>query len=74
MNEFVAVILICMNSVATDQCTEQTASDLMSKVVQNELGCATGWQEVIARSPLSKEVGTSSYVRTLCRRQTLPKK
>src|ERR1700761_316761 len=37
MNEFVAVILICMNSVAADQCDERTAADVMSTVVQNEL-------------------------------------
>lgn len=74
MTEFIAIILICMNSVAVDQCTEQTAADVMSTVVQNELGCATGWQDVIARSPLGKEVGTTAYVRTICRRQGPAKK
>ncbi|HEV2677427.1 MAG TPA: hypothetical protein VGV37_23055 [Aliidongia sp.] len=74
MNEFVAIILICMNAVAADDCDEQTAADMMSTVVDNELGCAIGWQDVIARSPLGKEVGTSAYVRTICRRQPPPKK
>ena len=74
MNEFVAIILICMNAVATDDCNEQTAADVMSTVVDSELGCTTGWQDVIARSPLGKEVGTSAYVRTICRRQASPKK
>ena len=74
MNEFVAIILICMNTVAAEQCNEETAADVMSTVVQSELGCATGWQDVVARSPLGKEVGTSAYVRTICRRQPLPKK
>jgi hypothetical protein len=74
MSEFVAVILICMNSVPIEQCDEHTAADVMSTVVENELGCATGWQDVIARSPLGKEVGTTAYVRTICRRQPPPKK
>ncbi|GGF01436.1 hypothetical protein GCM10011611_03710 [Aliidongia dinghuensis] len=74
MNEFVAVILICLNTVAIDRCTEETAADVMSTVVQNELGCATGWQDVVARSPLGKEVGTTAYVRTICRRQPPAKK
>ncbi len=74
MSEFVAVILICMNTVAVEQCNEQTAADVTSTVVQSELGCATGWQDVIARSPLGREVGTSAYVRTICRRRPLPKK
>lgn len=74
MTEFVAIILICMNSVAIEQCDERTAADVMSTVVESELGCATGWQDVIARSPLGREVGTSAYVRTICRRQASPRK
>ena len=74
MTEFVAIILICMNSVAIEQCDERTAADVMSTVVESELGCATGWQDVIARSPLGKEIGTSAYVRTISRRQASPKK
>jgi hypothetical protein len=74
MNEFVAIILICLNSVAAEQCTEETAADVMSTVVTSELGCATGWQDVIARSPLASQIGTSAYVRTICRRQEPPKK
>ena len=74
MTEFVAIILICMNSVAIEQCDERTAADVMSTVVESELGCATGWQDVIARSPLGREVGTSAYVRTICRRQAPSKK
>jgi hypothetical protein len=74
MTEFVAIILICMNSVAIEQCDERTAADVMSTVVESELGCATGWQDVIARSPLGREVGTTAYVRTICRRQASSRK
>jgi hypothetical protein len=72
MTEFVAIILICLNSVAIDQCDERTAADVMSTVVDSELGCASGWQDVVARSPLGREVGTTAYVRTICRRQVPP--
>lgn len=70
MDEFVAVILICLNSVPADQCDEKTALDVMSTVVENELGCASGWQEVIGRSALRAEIGKTAYVRTICRRGT----
>lgn len=69
MTEFVAIILICLNAVPIEQCDERSAADVMSTVVRNELGCASGWQDVIARSPLGREVGTTAYVRTICRRQ-----
>ncbi len=74
MNEFVAVILICMNSTPADQCDEKTAIDVMSTVVENELGCATGWQDVIARSALREDIGKDTYVRTICRRGTTDKR
>ena len=74
MTEFVAIILIFLNSVAIEQCDERTAADVMSTVVENELGCASGWQDVIARSPLGREVGTTAYVRTICRRQAPSRK
>ena len=74
MDEFVAIILICMNSVPVDRCTEETAADVMSTVVPNELGCAMGWQDVIARSALRQDIGVTAYVRTLCRRQSADRK
>ncbi len=36
--------------------------------VDNEIGCTTGWQDVVARSPLADDIGKGSYVKTLCRR------
>jgi len=74
MTEFVAIILICLNTVPIEQCDERTAADVMSTVVENELGCASGWQDVIARSPLGREVGSTAYVRTICRRQAPSRK
>ena len=68
MDTFVGVILVCLNSVAPEACTEETAVDVMSKDVDSELGCLSGWQEVIGRSSLREGVGTASYVRTICRR------
>lgn len=68
MDAFVGVILICLNSVAPEACTEDTAVDIMSKDVDSELGCLSGWQEVIGRSSLREGVGITSYVRTICRR------
>ena len=71
MDEFVAIILICLKSVPTDQCDDKTALDVQSTVVENELGCITGWQDVIARSSLRKDIGVTAYVRTRCERHPI---
>ena len=68
MNPFVAVILICLNTVAPEACDETTAADVLSTGVENELSCVMGWQDVIARSALAAEIGRTAYVKTLCRR------
>ena len=68
MYPFVAIILICLNSVAPPACDEKSAVDVLSIGVGNELSCATGWQDVVARSALAREVGKIAYVKTLCRR------
>jgi hypothetical protein len=68
MNGFVAIILVCLNSTPTEGCTEDTAADVMSTVVNSELGCTTGWQEVVGRSALRDDIGKTAYVKTICRR------
>lgn len=70
MSQFVAVILVCLNSVAPEACNETTAADVLSTLVENELSCAMGWQDVIARSALAADIGKSAYVKTLCRRRS----
>lgn len=60
------ITLICLASVPSDQCTEATATDVLSKHVDSELGCSTGWQDVIARSAQAYDIGGDVYVRTLC--------
>ncbi len=67
MNPFVAVILICLNTIAPEACDETTAADVLSTGVENELSCVMGWQDVIARSALAAEIGRTAYVKTLCR-------
>ncbi|HEX7968419.1 MAG TPA: hypothetical protein VF502_09375 [Stellaceae bacterium] len=68
MSGFVAVVLICQTSLAPGACTEATARDVMAIRVDNELGCANGWQDVVARSAFADDIGKGSYVKTLCRR------
>jgi hypothetical protein len=70
MDGFAAIILVCLNATPADQCSEATAADVISERVENELGCASGWQEVVGRSPLRDEIGKTAYVKTLCRRTT----
>lgn len=67
MAPFSAIILICLTSVAPADCTEGTAVDVMSIGAESELACTSGWQDVVARSPLADDIGTTVYVKTLCR-------
>jgi len=68
VSPFVAVILVCLDTMAPAACSETTAVDVLAIGVENELGCATGWQDVVARSAVARGVGTTAYVKTLCRR------
>jgi hypothetical protein len=68
MNPFIAVILICLNTVAPEACDETTAADVLPTGVESELSCVMGWQDVVARSALAAEIGRTAYVKTLCRR------
>jgi hypothetical protein len=65
--EFAAILLVCLASVPPERCDENSAVELRSTVVDNELRCTFGWQEMIAREPpsTSKE---RVYLKTLCRR------
>jgi hypothetical protein len=67
VNPFVAVILICLNTVPPESCNETTAADVLSNGVESELACVMGWQDVVARSALAHEIGKTAYLKTLCR-------
>jgi hypothetical protein len=69
---FVAIILICANTLAAADCTEDNALDVMSIGADNELQCTQGWQDLVARSAFGKDVGTTAYIRTRCVRNTDP--
>ena len=64
---FAAVLLVCLASLPPDQCNEDTAVEVRSTVVRNELGCTSGWQELIAREPTAADAAPV-YLKTLCRR------
>ncbi|HYC03868.1 MAG TPA: hypothetical protein VED40_11265 [Azospirillaceae bacterium] len=68
MDVFAAIILVCLSGMPPEDCDERTALDVQSIEVANEVECTQGWQEVIARSPRARDIGTSAYVKTLCRR------
>jgi hypothetical protein len=68
MQDFIAIVLICQMSLPQDACTETTARDVMSVHVDSELGCSSGWQDIVARSAFADDVGKSAYVKTACRR------
>ena len=65
---FVAVLLVCAMPVVTESCTENTAVDRIAVIVASELGCTTGWQEMIARGSLRDGIGDRFYIKTLCLR------
>ncbi|AWN49410.1 hypothetical protein DK419_26225 [Methylobacterium terrae] len=68
MNGFLAVVLICAGTVPVQDCEEATATDVFKTRVASEIGCATGWQEIIARSEVREGIGRTAYLKTQCRR------
>lgn len=68
MNAFIAVVLVCANTIPQEACTDDKASEVRKVRVTNELGCTGGWQEIIARTDLSEEIGKTAYLKTECRR------
>jgi hypothetical protein len=69
---FAAILLVCLAPLPRERCTEATAVDVRSVVVDNELGCATGWQELIARAGGEVRGDAATYLKTVCRRVTPP--
>lgn len=67
MATFSAIVLICLASVPQEDCNEKTAVDVLSIRVASEMGCAVGWQELLARSSLRESLGETAYLKTICR-------
>ncbi|MDQ0467131.1 hypothetical protein [Labrys wisconsinensis] len=70
MGSYFAIVLICASTLARDACNEKTAADVLSIKVASELACTQGWQEIVARSALNQQLGSTSYLKTVCRRVT----
>ena len=68
MSGFLAVVLICASTVPVQECEEANATDVFKTRVASEIGCATGWQEIIARSEVRDGIGRTAYLKTQCRR------
>jgi hypothetical protein len=73
MTGFQAIILVCLATTPKPDCSETNAVDILSTRVANELGCASGWQEVIARGALKERMSmetptAETYIKTVCRR------
>ena len=69
MNGFQAIVLICLASTPKEDCGDANAIVYQSVHVNNELGCTTGWQEIIARGALRQSLTNGNYLKTLCRRE-----
>jgi hypothetical protein len=65
---FAAVLLVCLASMPQDQCTEASAVEVRSAVVDNEMGCVIGWQQLIARATGERAREAPTYLKTVCRR------
>ena len=60
MTIFLAIVLICPLIAGAADCDEDTALDVLSVRVGNEMGCTMGWQEIIARSAFKDKVGAQT--------------
>ena len=65
---FAAILLVCLATLPRQACDETTAIEVRSIVVDNELGCAMGWQELLARAPERPPGEAPTYLKTMCRR------
>lgn len=72
MNGFIAIVYICALATPTESCDDASAQDVLQVRVQSEMGCMTGWQEVVARSAFGESIGQESYLKTRCRRFPVP--
>lgn len=64
---FAAILLVCAAELPREACTEATAIEARSIVVDHEMGCAWGWQELIARAG-DGAAAEGSYLKTMCKR------
>ena len=71
MSTFTAIVLVCLSSVSPEACDESNAVEVRSTRVANEMGCVTGWQEIMARADAAGEIGRTAYLKTICRRHPL---
>ena len=69
---FAAILLVCLASQPPEGCNEETAVEVRSIVVENELGCTMGWQELIARANGATGDDVPVYLKTICRRMKPP--
>ena len=69
MNDFQAIVLISLAAKPSQSCGEDNAIVSRSVHVDNELGCTSGWQEIIARGGLQESLKGGNYVKTLCKRE-----
>jgi hypothetical protein len=68
MNAFLAIVYICALATPVEACDEASAQDVLQVRVRSEMGCMTGWQEVVARSAFVEGIGRDSYLKTRCKR------
>ena len=68
MDGFQAIVLVCLAATPVDQCDENSAVDVMSIHVDNEMRCSMGWQHIVTRGALATDQLGKAYVRTFCRR------
>jgi hypothetical protein len=68
MTGFQAIVLICLATSPREACDETNAIVSRSVHVENELGCTSGWQEIIARGGLQESLKGGNYLKTLCKR------
>lgn len=63
MSGFVAIILIWQMALPADASTEASARDVLSVHADNEIGCTSGCQDAVARSPLAGDIGKAAMSR-----------
>src|SRR5829696_6634501 len=74
MSTLTAVVLVCLSNVSPNWCDETNTEEVRLTRVANELGCVTGWQEIMARADAAGETGRTTYPKTLHRRSPVTRR
>jgi hypothetical protein len=66
--QFLSVMLICASTVASSDCTRETAWDVVTQPADTPMACLMVGQTAVAQSALVDDLGHDAYLKVVCER------